>query len=476
MNITPVILCGGSGTRLWPLSRHHYPKQFLNIVGDHTLFQQTILRVLLLESKPYYIDEIIIVTNENHRFLVLEQIDNLKIKKPIRIILEPVSRNTAPALTLAALANMEKGIDSNMIVVPADHYIKNNINFSTLIKKALDQIDLKSIILLGIKPKSPNTGYGYIEYSGNSFVKTVKTFKEKPNLSQAKEFLKKGNYSWNAGIFILKTSVWLDAIEIVNKKIINNIKKSWEKKYIDQWFVRPDKISFSKSPSDSIDYSVIEKAINVNISLKLIILNSFWSDLGSFLAIEQISAKDKNNNVLNGDVVSYKSKNNIVLSSKRNVSLLGVADLIIIETDDSVLIANKKDIDSIKDLIKLLNKKHNDLLNFHNKIHRPWGSFNVVNQGKNFKVKHIYVKSNGRLSYQSHKFRNEHWVVVKGIATIIKNGKKIVLKSNESTYIEKGVKHQLMNESSKDLEIIEVQTGKILKETDIKRFKDSYGR
>ena len=476
MKITPVILCGGSGTRLWPLSRQHYPKQFLKLVGDATLFQQSIARAVALKSNEIQIEEILIVTNENHRFLVLEQLDELKLKIPTRILLEPEPKNTAPALTLAALAAQDTNPDSLLVVTPADHYVKNLESFVAAMHEGINALADRTIVTLGIDPTRPDTGFGYIEYEGEGIVKAVITFKEKPDLEAAKNMIKVGHHAWNAGMFILRSNTWLNAIQRSNPEIASAINTAWQNKTSDQWFTRAEPKAFTASPSDSIDYAVMEKASALNVAVRLVLLSAGWSDLGSFDALDQIEAKDSEGNVLKGDVVSLNSSNNIAIASKKNISLLGVHNLIVIETADSVLVANKEDAQSIKELVGLLDKEHGHLLSEHTRVNRPWGWYETIDEGENFKVKRIGVKPMAKLSYQSHQFRNEHWVVVKGQASIVRDGEEITLHQDESTYIKKGVKHQLINNQESLLEIIEVQTGEKVVEDDIIRFEDIYGR
>lgn len=476
MKINPVILCGGSGTRLWPLSRQHYPKQFLKLVGDTTLFQQSVRRAVALQKDDIQIEEILIVTNENHRFLVLEQLDELKLKIPVRILLEPEPKNTAPALTLAALAAQDSNPDSILVVTPADHYVKDLNQFTRAMREAIKAAEDKTIVTMGINPLRPDTGFGYIHYEGDNVVKHVLTFKEKPELQSAQQMIKQGQHAWNGGMFILQPKTWLGAIQQSNPEIAKSISKAWVNKNTDQWFDRPDEQIFKESPSDSIDYAVMEKAIELKVDVKLVVLDAGWSDLGSFGALDEIEEKDKNGNIFKGDVVSLNAKNTIVISSKKNVSLLGVENLIVIDTADSILVANKNDAQSIKELVKLLEGNHQQLLSEHKKVNRPWGWFETIDEGKNFKVKRIQVNPGAKLSYQSHQFRNEHWVVIKGRASIICDEKKMTIEHDQSTYIKKGIKHQLINLEEDSLEIIEVQTGTKLTEDDIVRYEDYYGR
>jgi mannose-1-phosphate guanylyltransferase/mannose-6-phosphate isomerase len=476
MKVTPVILCGGSGTRLWPLSRQHYPKQFLKLVGDTTLFEQSLSRAAALENDDIQIEEILIVTNENHRFLVLEQLGEIKPSVSTRILVEPEPKNTAPALTLAALAAQETNADSVLIVTPADHYVKDLASFVVAMHAGIEAIDNHTIITLGIEPTRPDTGFGYIHFVGDGVVKDTLTFKEKPKSETAQHMIDEGQFAWNGGIFILRSKIWLDAIQLSNAEMNKSVGNAWKSKKVDQWFERPDEELFKKSPSDSIDYAVMEKAKDQGVNVKLVLLNAGWSDLGSFDALDDIEEKDQDGNIFKGDVISLNTENTIAISSKKNISLIGVENLIIIETADSILVANKNDAQSIKNLVKLLEKRHSHLLNEHNRVNRPWGWYETIDKGVNFKVKRIQVNPGASLSYQSHQFRNEHWVVVRGKATIIQDGKQIMLNHDESTYIKMGIKHQLINQEKESLEIIEVQTGRKVIEEDIVRYKDNYGR
>ena len=476
MKITPVILCGGSGTRLWPLSRQHYPKQFLKLVGDTTLFQQSVSRAIAIQNNDIRIEEIFIVTNENHRFLVLEQLDELKLKTPVRILLEPEPKNTAPALTLAALAAKETNPDSFLVVTPADHYVKDLAKFVSAMHAVIQAAVEDTIVTLGIEPTRPDTGFGYIYYKGDGVVKDVHTFKEKPSLAAAQQMIDEGQYAWNGGMFILQSMTWLNAIQQSNPEIHKTILHAWQSKKSDKWFERPDSDLFKLSPSDSIDYAVMEKAKQLKIDVKLAVLDAGWSDLGSFDALDEIIEKDKDGNILKGDVVSLNTQNTIAITSKKNISLLGVENLIVIETADSVLVANKNDAQSIKELVKLLDKNHEYLLNEHTRVNRPWGWFETLEEGSSFKVKRIQINPGKSISLQRHQKRSEHWVVVKGDASITKDYEKFNLTENQSTYIEKNEIHQIENLTDQNLEIIEVQSGNYLGEDDIERLEDKYGR
>ena len=476
MKITPVILCGGSGTRLWPLSRQNYPKQFLRFFGDVTLFQQSISRALALESDEIQIEEILIVTNESNRFLVLEQLDKFKLEIPFRILLEPVPKNTAPALTLAALAANDMNPESALVVTPADHYVKDLNQFNFAMHESIKAAQDKTIVTLGIKPTRPDRGFGYIHYKGDGLVKDVLSFKEKPELEVAKKMIDEGQYAWNGGIFILQSKTWLDAIVKSDTQISESVGDAWKNKDMDQWFERPDKEKFKQSPSNSIDYAVMEKTKALKVLVKLVELDAGWSDLGSFDSLDEIEKKDKDGNILNGDVVSLNTKNTIAISSNRNISLLGIEDLIVIETSDSVLVANKNDSQSIKELVKKLEKSHQYLLNEHARVNRPWGWFETLEEGDTYKVKRIQINPGKSISLQRHQHRSEHWVIVRGKASVVIEDKNIELNQNESIFIEKNAIHRLSNDTNQILQVIEVQSGDYLGEDDIERLEDNYGR
>lgn len=475
-NITPIILCGGSGTRLWPLSRKNYPKQFLNLVADISLFQQTILRLIDLENIDTRIEEIIVITNENHRFLALEQLDNLNLKIPYKILLEPESKNTAPALTFAAFEAYDKNPNSVLVVTPADHYIKDLKKFILVIRKSIKSVQEKTIVTLGIKATRPDTGFGYIQYEGSHQVKDVLSFEEKPDFNKAKQFIDDGFYTWNSGIFLLQSHTWLNLIQQCNPFIYEPIRRAWEFKSVDKWFVRPNPELFQNSHADSIDYAVMEKIKDLDIQVKLYTLDVGWSDLGSFTALSEIKEKDQKGNIFQGDIVSLNTKNTFAISSKKNISLLGLDNLIIIETSDSILIANKNDADSVKNIVKILEKNNRHLIDDNKKVNRPWGWFEILEDSRNYKVKRIQINPRKSISLQRHKKRSEHWIVVQGEASIIKNHECFKLTVNQSIFIKKNEIHRISNNTENILQIIEVQTGEYLGEDDIERLEDLYGR
>jgi mannose-1-phosphate guanylyltransferase/mannose-6-phosphate isomerase len=477
-NVTPVILSGGSGSRLWPLSRSSFPKQFLNFSEPFSLFQNTVTRLNDISSATINLNETLIVTNEEHRFLVLHQLEEFSDISSL-LLLEPLAMNTAPALTLAALQSLEINNNSILIVSPSDHVIKDHKAFNELIQKSLPLAESGAIVTLGIKPLYPNTGFGYIEYLEKekaSLELNVECFCEKPNQALAESFIKQGNFAWNSGIFVLKASVWIKAIQHFRLDIFNATKDAFVKSTKEGNFLRPDKELFKKIPSESIDYAVMEKCPHSNFEIKMLLLDAGWSDLGSWESFWEISKKDDQNNVLIGDVVSTKTHNSLIYSQDRLVSASGVDNLVIIETSDAVLIINRSESQHIKLIVNNLMNHKNEITKFHRKVQRPWGWYDTIDNGNGFKVKRIQVNVNASLSLQKHSRRSEHWVVVKGQANIICDNHKIVLNESESTFIPKGKAHRLSNFGSVPLEIIEVQTGSYLGEDDIERIDDEYGR
>tara|TARA_B100000035_G_scaffold313427_1_gene327109 strand:- start:4636 stop:5838 length:1203 start_codon:yes stop_codon:yes gene_type:complete len=396
----------------------------------------------------------------------------MKVDATIKIILEPISRNTAPSLTLAALACP----DSYLIVMPSDHYLKNDQPFIRNVKKSIECIKESSIFTFGVKPNSISSSYGHIIYKGNKDVKKIVDFIEKPKISHAKRLCKEGKCFWNVGVFILNSKTWIDAIRETNKSIYNNTYRSWQNKTIDNIFIRPRKLDYKKSISRSIDYAVMENAVSIGLDIRVIELKTQWSDIGQHVALECLFKANKRRNILSGNIVEHNTKNTTVLAKNRNISLLGVEDLIIIDTKDALLVINKNKPSSMKELLDKVNKTDKNILVEHSTVHRPWGVYEVMSHEKNSKIKRIIVKPHAELSYQSHKHRNEHWIVVEGTATIKKNEKEFSISKNESTYIKSGDKHKLMNKGKNDLVIIEVQTGKKLTEEDIIRYDDIYGR
>jgi mannose-1-phosphate guanylyltransferase/mannose-6-phosphate isomerase len=476
--ITPVILCGGSGTRLWPLSRSGFPKQFLVLSGNTSLFQQAIERLNGLASDDIAVGDTIIVTGEEHRFLLLDQLRELP-KLNATLLLEPFGRNTAPALTLAALEASEVGDDPILVVTPADQTIVDKIAFKIALQKSICVAANGSIVILGIKADKPETGLGYIKLDSEMGLNgeySVGHFAEKPNLETAEQYIASGDYAWNSGIFILKASTWLNALAHFNPEILIATKRAYAKKMVDAQFVRPDQADFAKIPSDSVDYAVLEKCPGSAFPIKMVPLEAGWNDLGSWNAVWSVGSQDDNGNVVYGDALIEDTSDTLIYSNSRLVSAVGVNNLIIVETADAVLVADKNKSQHVKVIVSHLNKLKRSEHDLPRKVHRPWGWYDSIDEGTRFKVKRIQVKPGASLSLQRHKERAEHWVVVKGIAEVICGDRVITLTENQSTYIPLGQKHRLSNPGSDVLEIIEVQSGSYLGEDDIERFEDSYGR
>tara|TARA_B100000989_G_C19518132_1_gene462758 strand:- start:960 stop:2408 length:1449 start_codon:yes stop_codon:yes gene_type:complete len=472
--VIPVILSGGSGTRLWPLSRSNFPKQFLNLSSNDnkSLFQLTQERLKGFS----FIDNPIIVCNEEHRFLAAEQLREINIK-PKSILLEPFSRNTAPAVTIAAIKALEEDIDSTILVLPADHKINNSDVFAKVIKLGSKIASNERLVAFGIVPTYPETGYGYIESTSSFRQKNIEAHKiskfiEKPDLKTAEFLVNSKRFTWNSGMYIFKSKVFLNEIKKFEPELFENCKKSISKKYFDLDFQRLSSSSFEKCLNISLDVAVMEKT-----ALGMVIpLNAGWSDIGSWKSLWESEEKDDLDNVKYGRVFTSKVKNSYLRSEHRLIVALGIKNLIIIETGDVVLIANKESSQDIKFLVSQLNEKGllNDNLN--NKIYRPWGNYTSIAEGEEWKVKRIEVKPGESLSLQLHNHRAEHWVIVHGLAEVEIEEKKFKLKKNQSVFVPKGSKHRLSNRSNSPLIIVEVQSGDYLGEDDIKRFQDNYGR
>lgn len=478
INVTPVILCGGSGTRLWPLSRTGFPKQFLCLTGKESLFQQAALRLSNLGNADIEVASPIIVTGEDHRFLASEQLREIGVGLGCAL-LEPVGRNTAPALTLAALAAIEDGNDPVLVVTPADQTVTDTSAFTSAMQRALTEAANGTIVILGITPDRPETGYGYIQIVQSELdaaAHVVQRFVEKPDTGTAQAFLNKGGYYWNAGMFVLKASVWLKALGQFQPNILQATQAAWDKRGADDKFVRPGKAEFECIPSESIDYAAMEHCPGSNFAIQMVPLDAGWNDLGAWDAVWNVLPKDDAGNVLQGDVLTTGSKNNLVHATSRLVTLVGVDNLIVIETQDAVLVADKSRSQDVKHIVSQLQETKREEPALHRKVHRPWGWYDSIDQGGRFKVKRIQVKPKASLSLQKHYHRAEHWIVVSGTAEITNGQNVLTLTENQSTYIPLGEVHRLANPGSIPLEIIEVQSGSYLGEDDIVRFEDNYGR
>jgi mannose-1-phosphate guanylyltransferase/mannose-6-phosphate isomerase len=464
--LVPVLLSGGSGTRLWPASRESHPKQFLPLVGEHSLLQLTWLRLQGLA-----IGAPLIVANEDHRFLVAEQMRALDAQ-PAAIILEPVARNTAPAIAAAALAAMAGGDDPLLLVLPSDHLIKDEAGFRQAVGTALAAADAGGLVTFGIVPDAPETGFGYIKAASGQGVRAVERFVEKPDLATATQYVASGEYFWNSGMFLFRASVYLAELETNQPQMLAHCREAVAAAKRDVDFLRLDKTAFAACPSDSIDYAVMEKTTRA----KVLPLDVGWNDVGSWSALWQVSARDEQGNAHRGDVVAVDCHNTLVHSERRLTALLGVDDLIVVDTDDALLVAHRDKVQQVKDLVARLRRDGRSQTSLHRKVYRPWGSYDGIDSGERFQVKRIIVKPGAALSLQMHHHRAEHWIIVSGTARVTCGDQVFTLSENQSTYIPLGSKHRLENPGSTPLELIEVQSGSYLGEDDIVRFEDVYGR
>jgi mannose-1-phosphate guanylyltransferase / mannose-6-phosphate isomerase len=467
MNITPVILSGGMGTRLWPLSRELYPKQLLPLVGERTMLQETLHRLGGVDvTAP------IVVCNEAHRFLVAEQLRHSG-SKPQAILLEPVGRNTAPAIALAAL---KADPDALLLVLPADHVIRNIPAFEAAIKLAAVSAQAGRMVTFGIVPTSPETGYGYIKKasvaSTDAAVYPIAQFVEKPTLERAQQFLKDGSYYWNSGMFLFKASSYLQELTQFAPDIAAAARAALAAAQLDLDFVRVDKAAFEACRSDSIDYAVMEKTADAVV----VPLDAGWSDVGSWSALQDALPADAQGNVMRGDVLVEDTSGCYLYSETRLVSAVGLRDHIVVETKDAVLVAPKDRVQDVKKLVARLKAEGRHEHSLHREVFRPWGSYDSIDNGDRFQVKRLSIKPGAQLSLQLHHHRAEHWIVVSGTAQITCGDKEFLLEENQSTYIPVGVKHRIENPGKIPLHIIEVQSGSYLGEDDIVRFEDRYGR
>lgn len=475
MLITPVIMAGGSGTRLWPLSRSGFPKQFLSFAGNFTLFQEAIKRLSALGSESIELQAPVIVGSEAHRFLVLDQLREISVE-PQALVLEPAPRNTAPALTLAALLAVSTDRDPILVVSPADHKVSDEPKFTAACFKAALSARDGDIVILGIKPTRPETGYGYIQARTSGEAVAVERFVEKPDLATAKRYVATDDFYWNSGIFVLRASTWLKALTRFRPDIASGATSAFAARVDDGPFVRPDRQLFESIPSESVDYAVMERCAGSGIQLRMVPLDAGWNDLGAWDGVWQVSSKDGSGNAVAGDAVLVDTCNSLIRSTSRLVGVIGLEDVIIVETPDAVLAADRSRCQDVKHVLAKLQELGRAEGNFHRKVHRPWGWYDSVDSGPRFQVKRILVKPGASLSLQLHHHRAEHWIVVQGTAEVTCGDKTIILSENESTFIPLGVRHRLSNPGRIPLEIIEVQSGHYLGEDDIVRFEDEYGR
>ncbi|MBI2382272.1 MAG: mannose-1-phosphate guanylyltransferase/mannose-6-phosphate isomerase [Gammaproteobacteria bacterium] len=475
MQLVPVILSGGAGTRLWPLSRELYPKQLLPLVGEQTLFQQTLLRLAGLPG----VAAPLVVCNEEHRFLIAEQLRQLKSANG-GILLEPEGRNTAPALTLAALEASREGADPLLLVMPADQVVQDVAAFQAAVQAARPAAAAGAIATFGIVPTTPHTGYGYIKRGqprpdGSH---GIERFVEKPDRHTAEAFLADGGYFWNGGLFLLRASVWLHALSQYAPAMLAACRAAHAGRTVDADFLRVDKAAFAACPSDSIDYAVMEHLPRGDGQIPGVVvpMAAGWSDLGAWSSVWEAHPADADGNVLRGDVIAQGAKNSLAFSESRLLALVGVENLVVVETADAVLVMHKDKAQDIKHVVQRLKEQNRPERSLHRRVFRPWGSYEGIDAGGRFQVKRIMVKPGASLSLQMHHHRAEHWVVVKGTAEVTHGEDVFLLSENESTFIPLGVKHRLKNPGAIDLEIIEVQSGSYLGEDDIVRFEDKYGR
>lgn len=463
----PVIMSGGSGTRLWPLSRKNKPKQFLNLFGDSSLFQDTITRLSGIET----LEAPIIVCNEDHRFMVAEQLQEKNIDNA-EIVLEPCAKNTAPAIALAALQAQQRGDDPTLLILAADHVIQNISVFQQAIAAASTEAQQDHLVTFGIVPMNPHTGYGYIEAQDNNSPSKVNDFVEKPDLETAQSYVDAGNFYWNSGMFMFKASTVINELERLAPEILAACRAALSNSNQDLDFIRIDKEQFSLCPSDSFDYAVMEKTDRAMV----IPLDAGWSDVGSWSSLWENHQQDANNNVLIGDVTIQDVSNAYVHSEHRLVTVMGLDNVVVVETADAVMIADKQQSENVKNIVSTLVEKQRTEATLHRKGYRPWGMYDSIDQGERFQVKRITVNPGASLSLQMHHHRAEHWIVVKGTAEVTCDDKKIMLSENESTFIPLGAMHRLHNPGRVPLEIIEVQSGSYLGEDDIIRIDDRYNR
>ncbi len=474
--VIPVVLSGGSGTRLWPLSREKYPKQLLPLVGEGTMLQETVAR---LDGIADLADPIV-VCNEEHRFAVAEQLRLMG--KRGQILLEPFGRNTAPATTLAAIWAQRYGGDPVLVVMPADHVILDRNIFQAAVGRAIELADRGIALTFGITPDCPETGYGYIQQGAciaDGAAYFLKCFVEKPNRETAQAYLDAGDYLWNSGIFVMKASTWLSALEICRPDIFQACNTALASVNRDGDFVRLERAAFENCPSDSIDYAVMEHLSGNRDNLPqsaVIPLSAGWSDVGAWDALWKVLPKCEAGNAVRGDVMLESCQNTLVVSESRLVTCIGLSDVVVVETDDAVLVAQHDATQDVKKIVERLKAEKRSVAQWHRKVHRPWGWYDGVDAGERFQVKRICVKPGASLSLQMHHHRAEHWIVVTGTARVTKGEEAFLMTENQSTYIPLGVKHRLENPGIVPLEMIEVQSGSYLGEDDIVRFEDTYGR
>ncbi len=483
MEILPVVLSGGSGTRLWPLSREHYPKQLLALTGEKSLLQETLLR---LEGMSESSLPAVVVCNEEHRFLVAEQAREIA-HTPATIILEPIGRNTAPALTLAALAAAQPGSDPVLLVMPADHVIADADAFHAAVRVGAGLAESGRLVTFGIVPTRAETGFGYIHLgaavegvASDPSPYLIDAFVEKPDGDTARRYVASGQYLWNSGMFMMRASVWNKAIGHFRPDIAEACQRAMAQGHADSDFFRVDAGAFKSCASDSIDYAVMEKVTgeqgDAGLQSVVVPLDAGWSDVGAWPAIWEVGEADADGNVAKGDVYTHGTRNSLLVAEHRLVAGVGLEDMIVIETADAVMVAHKDQAQDVKKIVERLKAEQRNERLSHRRVYRPWGNYEGIDAGDRFQVKRITVKPNAALSLQMHHHRAEHWIVVRGTARVTRGEEVFLLTENQSTYIPIGVKHRLENPGTLPLELIEVQSGGYLGEDDIVRYEDVYGR
>ncbi|MEP6874418.1 MAG: mannose-1-phosphate guanylyltransferase/mannose-6-phosphate isomerase [Burkholderiales bacterium] len=470
-------MAGGSGTRLWPLSREQYPKQFLALSGKNTLLQQAVLRGRGIADRAQPGSAPMVVGNEAHRFMLQEQLREIGVADA-SILLEPAGRNTAPALTLAALCAREGGEDPVLVVMPSDQTITDSAVFDAVVRRAVAIAAQGAIVLLGIVADRPETGYGFIavETTDAAGMLRVASFKEKPDAETAVRYVAEGGYFWNSGIFVLRASTWLAALEQYQPAMLQACRNSWQVRGRDGSFVRPGAAEFAAIVPDSIDYAVIERCVGGRWPLMMLPLEAGWSDLGVWESVWQVAEKDERGNATQGDAIVHDSSNVLVHATSRLVGVVGLEDVIVVETPDAVMVTSRSQSQNVKQVVAALATRARNEHRSHRRVQRPWGWYDSIDMGPRFQVKRIVVRPGATLSLQMHHHRAEHWIVVSGTAAVTSGTETSLLTENQSTYIPLGQVHRLANPGKVDLEIIEVQSGSYLGEDDIVRFEDVYGR
>ena len=475
-----VLLSGGSGTRLWPLSREAHPKQFLPLLGEQSLLQATWQRVRELpgvaasvDADKSAVDKLIVIANEEHRFLVAEQLRQVDAH-PAALILEPVGRNTAPAIAVAALRSMQDNRDPLLLVLPSDHVVRDEVAFRAAVQAALPVAKRGALVTFGIVPTAAETGYGYIRAARGeaSVALKIEQFVEKPGLATAQRYLAEGDYYWNSGMFLFRASRYLAELEQFAPKMLAQCRAALAGAKLDRDFLRLDRAAFEGCPADSIDYAVMEKTADAVV----LPIDVGWSDVGSWSALWQLAEQDGDGNAHRGDVIALDCTDTLAWGERRLIALIGLRDLVVVDTDDALLIAHRDRVQDVKEIVARLKRDDRSQARLHRKVYRPWGSYDSVDAAEGFQVKRITVKPGASLSLQMHHHRAEHWIVVNGTARVTCDERVFDLHENESAHIPLGAKHRLQNLGSTPLEIIEVQSGDYLGEDDIVRFEDIYGR